>query len=128
MTESQTLLAEYASTGSEVAFRELVTRYLGLVYSTALRLVEGDTHLAEDVAQTVFTDLARRARGLSTEVMLGGWLHRRTFNVAAPLMRAQRCRKSREREAARGGFCRVALPRESAVLAGRLLYLASASA
>ena len=100
MTESQTLLAEYARIGSEAAFTELVTRYIGLVYSTSLRLVNGDTHLAEDVAQTVFTDLARKARSLSRDVMVGGWLHRRTFNVAAPLMRAQRRRQSREREAA----------------------------
>jgi RNA polymerase sigma factor (sigma-70 family) len=100
MTESQTLLAEYAETGSEAAFRELVTRYIGLVYSTGLRLVGGDTHLAEDVAQTVFADLASTARSLSKEVLLGGWLHRRTFYVASPLMRAQRRRQAREREAA----------------------------
>src|SRR5947209_11245144 len=60
MTDSQQLLEEYARSGSESAFRELVTRYLGLVYSTALRLVGGDIHLAEDVAQTVFMDLARK--------------------------------------------------------------------
>ena len=99
MTDSQTLLAEYARSNSESAFRELVTRYIGLVYSAALRLVEGDTHLAEDVAQTVFIDLARKARGLSSAVMLGGWLHQRTFNVAAPMMRAARRRQAREREA-----------------------------
>jgi RNA polymerase sigma factor (sigma-70 family) len=99
MTDSQTLLAEYATTGSESAFRELVARYVGLVYSTARRLVNGDTHLAEDVAQTVFMDLARKARGLPSSVMLGGWLHQRTFNVAAPMMRAARRRQSREREA-----------------------------
>ncbi len=99
MTDSQTLLAEYTRNGSESAFRELVTRYLGLVYSTALRLVDGDTHLAEDVAQTVFMDLSRNARNLSSEVMLGGWLHQRTFNVATPMMRAARRRQSREREA-----------------------------
>ncbi|MCX6926284.1 MAG: sigma-70 family RNA polymerase sigma factor, partial [Verrucomicrobia bacterium] len=100
MTDSQQLLAEYAKSGSESAFRELVTRYFGLVYSTALRLIGGDTHLAEDVAQTVFSDLARKAQALSSGVMLGGWLHQRTYNVAAPMMRAQRRRQSREREAA----------------------------
>ncbi len=99
MQEGQTLIAEYARTGSESAFRELVTRYVGLVYGTALRLVGGDLHLAEDVTQTVFTDLARKARNLSSEVMLGGWLHQRTFNVAAPMMRAARRRESRERQA-----------------------------
>jgi len=35
------------------------------VYSTAIRLVEGDTHRAKDVAQTVFVDLARTAARLS---------------------------------------------------------------
>jgi RNA polymerase sigma factor (sigma-70 family) len=99
MTDSQTLLAECATSGSESAFRELVARYVGLVYSTALRLVNGDSHLAEDVTQTVFTDLADKARSLSSRVMLGGWLHQRAFNVAAPMMRAARRRQSREREA-----------------------------
>src|ERR1041385_1710560 len=56
MTDSQTLLAEYAKTGSEDAFRELVKGYIGLVYSSALRLVHGDTHLAQDVTQLVFID------------------------------------------------------------------------
>lgn len=33
MTSGQKLLAEYVQSSSEAAFRELVTRYLGLVYS-----------------------------------------------------------------------------------------------
>ena len=41
MTESGHLLAEYAKTGSEAAFRELVARYINLVCSTALRLAGG---------------------------------------------------------------------------------------
>ena len=99
MTDSQQLLAEYARNGSDAAFRELVTRYVDLVYSTALRLVEGDTHRAEDVAQTVFVDLAGMAQKLSKDVMLGGWLHRHTCFVAAKIMRSERRRQSRERQA-----------------------------
>jgi RNA polymerase sigma factor (sigma-70 family) len=99
MTESQQLLAEYVSTGSEAAFRELLARYIDLVYSTALRLVHGDTHRAEDVAQTVFTDLAREAHTLSSGTMLGGWLHRDTCFVAAKLMRGERRRQIREQHA-----------------------------
>ncbi len=100
MTDSQTLLAEYVNDGSEGAFRELVARYIDLVYSTALRLVGGDTHLAEDVAQTVFIHLARKAPTLGETVMLGGWLHRDTCHVAATILRSERRRQSRERRAA----------------------------
>ena len=64
MTEPQKLLADYAERGSETAFRELVTRYINLVYSTALRLVNTDQRRAEDVAQVVFADLAQTARKL----------------------------------------------------------------
>ncbi|MBM3845291.1 MAG: sigma-70 family RNA polymerase sigma factor [Verrucomicrobia bacterium] len=99
MTDSQTLLADYLRSGSDVAFRELVNRYIDLVYSTALRLVDGNRQQAEDVAQKVFVDLARTARSLSTEVKLGGWLHRHTCFVAAKTMRGERRRQSRERQA-----------------------------
>jgi RNA polymerase sigma factor (sigma-70 family) len=100
MTDHRTLLADYAANGSEEAFRELVARYIDLVYSTAVRLVNGDTHRAEDVAQTVFADLARLAGKFSPDVMLGGWLHRRTWHVATTLMRNERRRLNRERQAA----------------------------
>lgn len=100
MTDSQQLVAEYVRNGSDAAFRELVTRYVDLVYSTALRLVEGDTHRAEDVTQTVFVNLARKARTLPAEVKLGGWLHRDTCLVAGHTLRGERRRQSRERQAA----------------------------
>src|SRR5215469_4653600 len=100
MTESQKLLAEYVGKGSEAAFRELVSRYVDLVYSTALRIVEGDGHRAQDVTQAVFIDLARQASKLSSDSMLGGWLHRDTCFVAAKVMRGERRRQLRERQAA----------------------------
>lgn len=97
MTESHDLLIEYVRNGNESAFKELVVRYLDLVYSTALRKLGGDTHLAKDVAQTVFLHLARKAPQLSRSVMLGGWLHRATCNVAASFARTERRRQARER-------------------------------
>ena len=100
MKDSHQLLKDYAETGSESSFRELVTRYLDLVYAAAVRLMHGDTHRAEDVAQTVFSDLARTAGALSPKVMLGGWLHRRTCHVAATILRGERRRQFRERQAA----------------------------
>ncbi|MFO1501771.1 MAG: sigma-70 family RNA polymerase sigma factor [Verrucomicrobiota bacterium] len=100
MTESQRLLADYVSRRSEDAFSELVNRYLDLVYSVALRVVGGDALLAEEAAQTVFLDLARTAESLAQSVALGGWLHRHAFYVASKLIRSQRRRQRREREAA----------------------------
>jgi len=99
MTDGRQLLADYAGKGSEPAFRELVSRYIDLVYSTAFRLMDGDRHSAEDVAQIVFADLARLAKTLRKDVLLGGWLHRHTCYVAANEMRSTRRRQSRERQA-----------------------------
>ncbi len=99
MTDSQTLVLEYVRTGSEPAFRELVARYVDLVYSSALRLVGGDAQLAEDVSQTVFLNLARKAHRLPREVTLGGWLHRDACYAARTLMRGERRRQQRERQA-----------------------------
>src|SRR5204863_511286 len=61
MTDDTQLLARFATGGDEDAFRVLIDRHLDLVYSAALRLVNGDAPLAEDVAQSVFMDLARKA-------------------------------------------------------------------
>jgi len=99
MIDNQTLIAQYASSRSESAFRELVARYIDFVHSTALRLVGEDRHLAEDVTQTVFIHLAHNADRLPGNVMLGGWLHRDACNVAAKFMRGQRRRQARERQA-----------------------------
>lgn len=99
MTDTRQLLADYVASGSETAFRDLVASYVDLVYSAAIRLVNGDTHLAEDVAQTVFADLAKLARTLPKEVMLGGWLHRHTCFVASKVLRGERRRLERERQA-----------------------------
>ena len=82
-----------------MAFRELVSRYVDLVYSTAFRLVDGNAHQAQDVAQEVFVDLARKAPSLPNDVQLGGWLHRHTCFVASHSMRSERRRQFRERQA-----------------------------
>jgi RNA polymerase sigma factor (sigma-70 family) len=97
MTEQ--LLRDYVQTGSESAFRELVDRYINLVYSTAFRRLGGDAHLAQDTVQTVFTDLARKASTLPATVMLGGWLHKHTCFVTSAMLRGNRRREAREKEA-----------------------------
>jgi len=99
MADDHQLLRRYAAEGSEEAFGELVSRYVNLVYSAALRRAGGDAHLAQDVAQLVFTDLARKARWLPRDVVLAGWLHRATRFAAAQLLRTERRRQRREQEA-----------------------------
>jgi RNA polymerase sigma factor (sigma-70 family) len=97
MTDDTQLLQEYAM-GSEQDFRELVERYVNLVYSAAIRHLE-EAQLAQDVAQTVFTALARKARTLPRDVILGGWLYRHTCFVASQAARTERRRRARDRQA-----------------------------
>ncbi|MDB6069834.1 MAG: polymerase, sigma-24 subunit, subfamily [Verrucomicrobiales bacterium] len=82
------------------AFREIVNRYGGLVEGTARRLLADDTESARDVAQRVFTDLAKAAPSLAPDSRLGGWLHRHTVFLALHHREAETRRRRREREAA----------------------------
>jgi RNA polymerase sigma factor (sigma-70 family) len=93
------LLCGYAETRSEEAFAELVRRHLDLVHSAALRQVNGDAPLAQDIAQTVFADLARKAGELSGRAVLSGWLYTSTHFAAAKAVRAERRRQAHEQEA-----------------------------
>jgi RNA polymerase sigma factor (sigma-70 family) len=93
------LLRRFARENSEAAFDELVRRHVDLVYATAIRLTDGRSGLAADIAQTVFTDLARKAKTLPTGVMLAGWLHRAARLAAAAALRAESRRSVREKEA-----------------------------
>jgi RNA polymerase sigma factor (sigma-70 family) len=98
MTDAE-LLRSYMTDGSEKAFTEVVNRHLNLVYSTALRLTNGDAPLAQEVAQTVFTDLARKASKLSDQVVLSGWLYTSTRYAAAKAVRSECTRRRYEQEA-----------------------------
>jgi len=99
MSDDAELLRRYAEQRSEAAFAELVRRHLNLVYSAALRLTRGDTHRAEDVAQMVFTDLARKAAALSRRPVLAGWLYTSTHYATAKILRTEQRRQTREQEA-----------------------------
>ncbi|MES2691836.1 MAG: sigma-70 family RNA polymerase sigma factor [Verrucomicrobiota bacterium] len=99
MNDDQEQLRRYATSGSEDAFAALVQRFLPLVYAAALRRMRGDTHRAEDVAQLVFTALARNARALAHHPDLTGWLFTTTRFLAAKALRGERRRLSREHAA-----------------------------
>jgi RNA polymerase sigma factor (sigma-70 family) len=94
------LLRDYVEHGNEAAFREIVVRHTDAVYSAALRQVSSPD-LARDVAQRVFTDLARKApslaRTLDAQASLLGWLYRSTRFAALNQWRDDHRRQARER-------------------------------
>jgi RNA polymerase sigma factor (sigma-70 family) len=96
MTPDSELLRQFAKTNSQDAFAELARRHVNLVYSAALRQVHNDAHLAHDVAQTVFTDLARKAGSLSRRKNLTGWLYTSAHFAAAKIVRTENRRRDRE--------------------------------
>ena len=98
MTEDAELLRRYADEKSEAAFAALVERHLALVYHAALRQCS-DSRRAEEVAQTVFTDLARKAAALGGRKDLTGWLHQSTRYAVLRAARAERRRVAREQKA-----------------------------
>jgi RNA polymerase sigma factor (sigma-70 family) len=98
MTPDSELLAAFARTRSETDFAELVRRHVNLVYSAAFRQVNGDAHLAQDVAQTVFADLARKAQRLAGRESVTGWLYTSAHFAAAKLVRTESRRRAREEQ------------------------------
>jgi RNA polymerase sigma factor (sigma-70 family) len=94
------LLREYADRGSDAAFTTLVERHLGLVYGACLREVR-DADLAQDVTQSVFLVLARKAGRIRRGTVLAGWLFNTARFACRNALRQQARRKAREEHAAR---------------------------
>jgi RNA polymerase sigma factor (sigma-70 family) len=89
------LLEQYKRYHSEEAFDLLVSRHLDLVYSAALRQVRSP-QLAEEVAQSVFTDLSRSAHKLVPGTVLTSWLYQVTRRTAIDEVRRESRRQIRE--------------------------------
>ena len=89
------LLKQYRTEGSEEAFAALVQRHLDLVYSAALRQVRSP-QLAEEVAQSVFTDLSLKASQLKPDTVLTAWLYQVTRRTAIDVVRSEARRQFRE--------------------------------
>lgn len=99
MTDDAVQLRQFVENGDEAAFGELVGRHFGLVYGAALRITNRDASLAEDVAQTVFADLARKAGFFPHDIVLTGWLYQAARFAAAKAVRSEQRRRTREQEA-----------------------------
>jgi RNA polymerase sigma factor (sigma-70 family) len=98
MADSE-LLRRYAVDRDDDAFTEIVHRHLGFVYAAAIRQAHGNRTMAEDVTQTVFTDLARKAGTISRHAVLVGWLHTATRFAATRAIRTESRRRVREQQA-----------------------------
>jgi len=99
MTNDLELLGKFAHDHSQDAFTALVNRHVNLVYSAALRQVRSP-QLAEEVAQSVFTDLARKATRLDHTTggtpVLTAWLYQVTRRTAIDVIRRESRRQLRE--------------------------------
>lgn len=78
--------------GSEAAFRTLVARFQGRVYSTAFSLLRSAEE-AEDVAQEVFVEVYQTIGRFRGEATLSTWLYRLATSRALQHRRRQQARK-----------------------------------
>jgi RNA polymerase sigma factor (sigma-70 family) len=99
MTPDSALLRQYAEQGDEAAFAEVVRRHVKFVYASAVRLLNGDLALAQDVSQMVFNDLARKASQMGKYDTVAGWLHTSVRFAALSAIRTEQRRRNREHEA-----------------------------
>ena len=92
------MLDDFVTNGSQGAFRQLVDRHLPVVYSVARRIVR-DPHLAEEVAQNVFTTFAQKAPSIKPPQVVGGWLYNTARHLALHTVRTEQRRREREQTA-----------------------------
>ena len=85
-------LIERLKKGEEAAFKEIVESSQGLVYNTALGIVQSPED-AEDVTQEVFVQLYESIKSFKGESKLSTWLYRITVSKAMDHLRKKKRKK-----------------------------------
>jgi RNA polymerase sigma factor (sigma-70 family) len=85
-------LIERLKQGEESAFKDIVESSQGLVYNTALGIVQNSED-AEDVAQEVFVQLYESIHSFKGESKLSTWLYRITVSKAMDHLRKKKRKK-----------------------------------
>ncbi|HSI35156.1 MAG: sigma-70 family RNA polymerase sigma factor [Phycisphaerae bacterium] len=104
------LLAEFARTGDQSPFEEIVRRYGAMVYNVCYE-VTGNRHDSEDATQAAFLSLAVQARSGQQILAIGPWLQQVSRRMSLDINRSRRRRKTREEK---HSFAREDRMRESA--------------
>jgi RNA polymerase sigma factor (sigma-70 family) len=90
------LIRQFADTGDDDAFAQVVRRNIDWVYSMSLRLAHGDHAAADDISQAVFILLARKSRTMGSNAVLRRWLFVSTRLCFRALQRQERRLRARE--------------------------------
>jgi RNA polymerase sigma factor (sigma-70 family) len=89
------LLQQFAAERDEDAFAELVRRHGPMVLAVARRVLR-DAHDAEDVSQSVFLVLARKAASVRWHESVGGWLLPVVYHLALKVRGGRQRRRFHE--------------------------------
>lgn len=92
MTTDLQDLTDYCATGSEPAFRRMVERHAPMVHGAAMRMSR-DASLAEEITQSVFVILARKAPSIPA-AHLPGWLYNTASSVSRNAIRKESRRRA----------------------------------
>lgn len=93
--EARDLLTEFAHTGRQEPFEEIVRRYGGMVFTVCYDVTQ-NRHDAEDATQAAFLSLAVQARSGQTIHALGPWLQQVARRMSLDINRSRKRRKNRE--------------------------------
>jgi RNA polymerase sigma factor (sigma-70 family) len=83
MISDQELIARVLKRNDQHAFSQLVLRYQSQLRTWTRRLCNGDSHLADDLAQETFIKAYGALAAFRADAKFSTWLYRIAFNTAA---------------------------------------------